>query len=298
VSSVIDAGSGAIGIAGSGAVAQALGRLLCDVGLPVVAVASRSSANARRAAEFMGSGVQPVAVQELPRCAHRVIVATADEGITATARVLSAAGFVKGMALHTCGSRGPEALAPLREAGVECGVLHPLQTIPTPEQGSESLRGIAFALAGDAGATRWGAEIIAALGGRELRINPEDMAVYHAGAVLASNVLVAVVDAALRTMARAGVARGEALAAIAPLCRTSLENALRLGPEAALTGPVARGDSETVRAHVSALSSGASDVADLYRSGGSCLLDMAARRGLPDAAIRAVAAALRTQSGD
>jgi predicted short-subunit dehydrogenase-like oxidoreductase (DUF2520 family) len=245
----------------------------------------------------MGPGVRAIACEELPHLATRVIVAMSDDGVTPTAEVLARAGFTAGTALHTCGARGPDALAPLHQAGVDCGVLHPLQTLASPEQGVRGLRGITFGLAGDPGAIAWGREIIALLGSRELSIDPGRMAAYHAAAVMAGNVLIAVVDAAARMMTAAGVGYQEALESIGPLCRASLDNALLLGPQAALTGPVARGDVETVRSHVAALAGAPDAVAQLYRSAGHCLLDLARRRGLPDTSLRAIAAALETGRG-
>jgi predicted short-subunit dehydrogenase-like oxidoreductase (DUF2520 family) len=76
------------------------------------------------------------------------------------------------------------------------------------------------------------------------------------------------------------------------LSRTTLENALRLGPVQALTGPVVRGDEQTVRLHKTALDAGPADLADLYRAASRRLLDLARRRGLSESRIRALADAL------
>jgi predicted short-subunit dehydrogenase-like oxidoreductase (DUF2520 family) len=140
--------------------------------------------------------------------------------------------------------------------------------------------GIFYAVGGEERAREWALEIVERLRGKPLSIAEGRQAVYHAGAVMAGNTLTAIVDAAVRLMGEAGIDEQAALEAIAPLCRTSLDNTLRLGPEAALTGPAARGDAGTIRQHVAAVRQTPVDVRELYRSAGACLVDLARRRGM------------------
>lgn len=281
-----------VAIAGAGAVAQALGRALSLHGIPVVALASRSRCRAEQAASFIGPTVQAVDYAGLPPLATHVIVAVSDEGITPVAQMLATAGMRSGVALHTCGAMGPGALAPLSGQGVACGMLHPLQSISTAYQGVTSLEGIAFGVAGDGPAVEWGGEIAALLGGRVIRIPIEHLSRYHAAAAMASNVLVGVIDAAVLLMIEAGIDRETALSALGPLCRTTLENTLRSGPQAALTGPIARGDAATVAAHLDGVAGAPPTVEALYRAGAQHLLELARRRGLPAETIRALESVL------
>lgn len=277
-----------VAIVGSGAVAQALGRLLHTRGAPVVALASRNPASAERAATFVGPSVRAVPCAEIPRLATRVLIAISDDGIASVAEALARAGMRSGVALHTCGARGPEALAALQANGVACGVLHPLQTIVDGEQGVARLQGISFGLSGDRLALEWAEEIVALLGGQSLHPGPGQLGAYHAGAVLASNGIVAILDAAVILMAGAGIEPEAALRAVAPLARTSLENVLSRGPEAALTGPIVRGDTGTVATHTETLANAPATVAALYRAVGRRLLELARKRGLPEARTRAI----------
>jgi predicted short-subunit dehydrogenase-like oxidoreductase (DUF2520 family) len=279
----------AIGIAGSGRVAQALGRLLGDRGEPVVAVAGRDPARAEAAAAFIGSGVEAVRLEELSARAGRILVAVADVALPAVAETLARAGFRDGVALHTCGARGPEALAPIEHAGL----LHPLQTIASPEQGVAALPGSAFAVSGDAAAVEWARSIVALLAGTPLEIAPERLPLYHAAAVMASNYVHALTDAAVILMVSAGLEAGTALAALAPLIRSSAENSIALGPDRALTGPIERGDEETVRRHLRALACGPPEVGALYRAAGLQVLGIARRRGLGEAAAGRIESLLR-----
>ncbi len=280
------------GIAGTGRLAQALGRLLVDAGEPVSAIAGRNAASTQRAAGFISAAIQPVPLADLPSRADRIIIAVADDAIADVAAALAHAGMRSGTALHTSGAHGPELLAPLSAAGVSCGVLHPLQTVPSPERGVAALRGSAFGIGGDAGALSWAEEIVRLLGGRAVRVSAGGFASYHAGAVMASNAVVAALDAAVILMGAAGVERLAALDAVGPLCLASARNTIDLGPEAALTGPVQRGDVRTVAAHAGAIRRAPRHVADLYRASARALLDISRRRGLADARAAAIEEAL------
>jgi predicted short-subunit dehydrogenase-like oxidoreductase (DUF2520 family) len=287
-----------IAIVGAGAVAQALGHLLLHRGANVVALASRTRHTAERAARFIGPAMQVVTLPELPLLARRLLVATSDNSIEQVAQMLAEAGMSTGVALHTCGAKGPEALRPLRFRGVACGVLHPLQTIVTPEQGARDLVGVNFGVAGDPDAVEWADEIVKLLDGTPLRIKADRLGSYHAGAVMSSNALVAVIDAAVVLMMQAGIEEQAALTALEPIARASLENIFRLGPRTALTGPIVRGDVSTVTAHLDALATVPPTVAALYRAVAEQLLVISRERGLPAPTLRALQSAIQSRKVD
>lgn len=271
----------AIAIAGAGRMAQALGRLLHERGERVAAVASRDPGRARTAANFIGGGAAAVSYASLPEHASRILIAVSDDALEAVAGTLARAGMAGGAALHTCGAQGPEALALLAARGVSCGVIHPLQTVATPEQGCRALPDASFGIAGEGEAGNWARRIVALLGGQALEIAPGRHALYHAAAVMASNCVVGIVDAAVMLMSEAGVEEKRAFNALAPLVRASCENALTLGPLAALTGPIERGDADTVRRHWNSLGGVPAPLRDLYRCAALYLLGLAQARGLP-----------------
>ncbi len=280
-----------IGIAGTGRVAQALGRLLSKHGEPVVAVAGRNRERAARAAEFIG--VAAVSFAQLPERAGRVLISVSDAAVAEVAQALAEAGMRGGVALHTCGAHGPEMLETLARAGVACGVLHPLQTIADPETGVALLPGSTFAICGDAAAVAWGERIATLLDGVTLRVAPEAMPLYHAAAAMASNYVIGLIDAAAILMRAAGIEESTALGALAPLIEAAVRNAQTLGPERALTGPIERGDVETVRRHLRGLAAAPPSVDGLYRSAGLHVLEMARRRGLAGAKAREIETLLR-----
>jgi pantoate--beta-alanine ligase len=168
-----------------------------------------------------------------------LVIATPD---AAVAEVASAVRPVAATVVaHLAGSLGLDAVGthPRRAA------LHPLVSLPEPTIGADRLKGAWFAVAGDALVR----EVVAALGGRAVDVADEHRAAYHAAACMASNHLVALLGQVERVAADAGMP----LEAYLDLARGSVDNVAALGPAAALTGPVARGDWETVGRHLAAL---------------------------------------------
>lgn len=274
-----------IAIAGTGRVAQALGRLLAERGEPVAAVAGRHLEKARAAAVFIGHQVKPVTLGTLPKRTARLLIAVSDSSILEVASAIAGSGMKPGIALHTCGAMGPEALAPLAAAGVSCGVLHPLQTFASPEQGLSALTGCTFAIDGDAAALQWAAQVAHLLDAATLRVPPAGRLLYHAAAVMASNYVVALLDAAAMLMGAAGIEPEKTLRALGPLVEASVSNVLHTGTVEALTGPVKRGDLLTISGHLSALRQAPESVQGLYRAAGLHTVGLAVRGGLaPDRA--------------
>jgi predicted short-subunit dehydrogenase-like oxidoreductase (DUF2520 family) len=281
-----------VGIAGTGRVAQALARLLLEEGEAVVCIAGRDPRRTRLAAEFAGQGVEPVPFSQLASRAQRWLIAVSDTALPEVVRLLAGAATRAGIALHTCGTKDEDELLPLRKLGFSCGTLHPLQTISEPLQGVAALWGAAFAVSGDEAAAGWAGQIVERLGGTVLNIPGDARPLYHAAAVMASNYVVALIDAAQGLLSEsAGVDRETALRALAPLVRSAVGNVFICGPAAALTGPVERGDAATVGAHLQALAPTA--VADFYRAAGLHTLDLARRKGLNAGAAQQIEEVLR-----
>jgi predicted short-subunit dehydrogenase-like oxidoreductase (DUF2520 family) len=178
---------------------------------------------------------------------------------TETAAAASDADAGTVVVVHCSGLMGLESLAPWRRAGAQVVSLHPLQSFtPLAAGAAESpqpgpLAGVPVAVtAGTPQAAAAGTALAEVIGGRPFPLRESDKPLYHLAAAVASNLLVALQSQAGELMRQATHlgSVNEALQLLAPLVRTSLENSLRLGPEHALTGPVARGDAGTVRAHL------------------------------------------------
>ena len=170
-----------------------------------------------------------------------LLIATPDHAIAATATAVQPSDGVA--VAHVSGSAGLRPLA----AHPRRAVLHPLVALPDAERGAERLVGAWFGLATDGDALA--AEVVASLRRRAVHIAETGWARYHAAAVIASNHLVALLGQAERVAA--GV--GAPVEAFLDLARLSLADVAALGPRAALTGPVRRGDTDTVTRHLDAL---------------------------------------------
>jgi len=280
-----------IAVVGAGAVGATLARALRRTGWPVAAVCRRDRARARAAARLAGGGARaftdPV---RAVRGADLVLVAVRDGEIARTAMALAGTGAVKPgtLVIHLSGAVPSTALAPLRAEGARTASLHPLQTFAGAEP---LLRGVAWFHEGDARAAC--AALARRLGGRLHSLDPARKPTYHAAAVAASNYLVAVEALAVRLAEAAGIPRREALPALLPLVAGTVRNLSRVGLPGALTGPVARGDAETVRMHRRALRTVDPALDEAYAALGRLALRVAREKGLSPARAGAVARALR-----
>jgi len=279
-----------ISIVGPGKVGAALGILAVRAGWPVTAVGGRDEARTRSAAEAISSETEATSTARAAAAGRLVLLTVSDDAIEPLCRQLAAErAFSRGaVVVHCSGALSSEILSAAREAcGCAVGSMHPLQTFPTAAAAIERLAGAYFFCEGDQAALTVMEQFIGHIGGRAVRIASADgrKELYHAGAAMACNHLAAIIDAAQELMAAAGVDRGTSLAALAPLVKATTQNVLAMGPEAALTGPVARGDLETVARHLEAIAGRqlASDLASLYRAAGRWTVALAERKGTIDA---------------
>lgn len=202
-----------------------------------------------------------------------VLLAVRDDAIEPAATELAASGAVRAahVVLHLSGLRDVTPLAALRPSGAALGVLHPLQAIARPEAAPERLRGALAALTGDARAVAAAKPLAASIGLIPVHLAGTGKARYHAAAAIASNYLVVLAAVAERLMAEAGLPADAANAGVRALMAGTLANVADRGA-AALTGPIARGDAATVRAHLAALPD---DLRDAYRALGRVALALA-----------------------
>jgi predicted short-subunit dehydrogenase-like oxidoreductase (DUF2520 family) len=207
-----------------------------------------------------------------------VVIAVPDAALAEAAGRLAGARLPAGTpVLHLCGAQGAEVLGPVAAAGCAIGALHPLAAVADPVEGADRLRGVWWGVEAEGEALLFAGRIVAAAEGRMLRVEPGAKPLYHAAAVFASNYIVALLAVAEQLMQRAGAEPGAARAALGALAAGALANVAEAGPAAALTGPVVRGDVETLRLHLASLSD--SERA-LYSPLARATLGLAAERGL------------------
>lgn len=271
-------------VIGAGPVAVALAGGLRVAGVPVLGLWARRPDAARAAGAATGVAAFSAAPPDLLLEAEVVLLAVRDAAISEVASTLVGTGLVgRGHVLVHCSGALSAAAAFEPVAGRVRGVaiMHPLRSISDGRAAMRDLAGTVFGIEGDEAGRKAVRDLVEVLGGRPLELAGDSLAAYHAAAATASNYLVALVDAAAAMLSRAGIAQGDAVAALLPLMRGTLDNIERDGLEAALTGPIRRGDSGTVARHLEALS-GSESVLDAYRVLGRLTLEVARRAGETD----------------
>jgi predicted short-subunit dehydrogenase-like oxidoreductase (DUF2520 family) len=250
-----NAGRLVVAIVGAGRVGSALGKLLHQRGWRIGPVVTRSMRSARAARRRIGSGTAQAGLSEIVLAADLILIATPDRAIGETAEALARIGSSKAwrgkIALHTSGALGSDVLRPLAMRGVAIGSLHPLQTFSGRHL--PSLKGVTCASEGKAAAVRMARRICRDLGGIAVVLPSTRKAAYHAGAALAAGHVLAVIEAAVHILVKAGFPRKHAVRALLPLTRETLANFERIGAQAAWTGPLSRGDFGIVERHLEAL---------------------------------------------
>jgi hypothetical protein len=184
-----------------------------------------------------------------------LILAVPDQALAPLSEELAALGDAPAgcAALHCSGALGADPLAPLHARGYSVGTLHPLLAVPSPLLGIDHFRGGYFAVSGEPEALVVARRLVALLGGRGITVPPSRRPLYHAAAVMASNHMVILLREAVRLLEEAGAPPEDAEAAMTRLALGSLTSVASLGVDAGLTGPLRRGDVETVELHLRAL---------------------------------------------
>jgi predicted short-subunit dehydrogenase-like oxidoreductase (DUF2520 family) len=236
-----------LNIIGAGHVGRVLGRLLAGAGsFAVQDVLTRSADSAQDAVRFIGAG-RAVSGLALMRAADATLLAVPDDQIGAVCAALAHAHALDGqLVFHCSGAKSTAELAAAAQAGALTASAHPIRSFADPGQVAGDFGGTWFGIEGDPRALDLLEPALLAIGARTVAIDAGAKTVYHAAAVFASNYLVTVLDAALRAYQAAGVPEAVARELAMPLASETLANVFRLGPEAALSGPVARGDMATV----------------------------------------------------
>lgn len=239
-------------LVGAGATASVLGRRLVQCSFRVVGVTSRTEASAARLAAELGAHAAPHL-----RVAHEadaILLCVPDDALAdVVARLSADLPTLDGrLVLHTSGAQPVRLLAPLTAQGAYVLGFHPAQAL-TRDTPPETLAGAFVGLEGQEPALSVGRRLAEALGMRPLTIRLGSKALYHLALAVASNYTVTLVALAGEVLESAGLNRDDARALVQPLLAGTVTNLERHPPEQALTGPIVRGDVETVEHHLTAL---------------------------------------------
>ncbi len=241
----------AVGVIGAGRAGTALGAALARAGHAVVAASAVSDASVQRArAAFPGAVITDPG--QVLRRADLVLLTVPDDVLPGLVSGLAATGApVEGRLLaHASGRHGLAVLEPAARRGGLPLALHPVMTFTGRSDDVDRLSGTCFGVTAPEVLRPAAEALVIEMGGEPVFISEENRDLYHAALAGAANHLITLVAQAADLLEAAGVTNPARL--LGPLLSASLDNALRLG-DAGLTGPVARGDAETVAAHVAAL---------------------------------------------
>lgn len=268
-----------VAIIGPGVVGSAVALLLSKAGYEFIGVVGSNLQKAEvLAAQIGGRGtLEP---REVVPNAELIIVTTPDAGIKKVTDVLIQKGCLRSgqVLIHMSGALSAAIMGDAREFGVYVASVHPLQSFASVEIAIKNLPKSSFALEGDNEALEVAEKIVNDLNGYPFRLAPGKKAIYHAGAVIASNYLVALTHLSMLLWEQAGIESDVAIQGLTTLLEGTLSNINRLGPVKALTGPIARGDWETVAGHLEKLDTN-KDYLEMYKTLGRYTVDIALVKG-------------------
>ncbi len=262
----MEIGKNRIGFIGAGKVGRALGIFFRQKGVPVSGYFSRSASSAREAVTMSGGDFFETP-GGLVEASETVFLTVPDDQIQAVweqiRKEVPETDLNGKVFCHTSGCFSSECFSHIRQTGAYGLSIHPLLAVSDPERSAGEIQEALFTIEGSREALPAMRVFLEGLGLRVVEIAPEDKAKYHAAAVLASNCVLALLDAAEGQLCGIGFSVEQAREALGPLMTKNLEAGLRVGAKDALTGPVERGDLETVQTHLSVLPP---DAAQIYRA--------------------------------
>jgi len=279
-----------VGVIGAGRVGAVLAAVLRSRGHDIVSVAGESDASLRRAADLL-PGVRVAKPTAVARACDVLLLTVPDDMLDTVVTQLAASGALRAgqYVVHTSGSHGLRVLEPATQVGAHPVAMHPAMTFTGTARDLDRLPDCVFGVTTGAADRDWALALVAQLGADVMWVPEEQRSLYHAGLAHGANHLVTLVAQAMELLSAAGA--DDPAAILRPLLGAALDNALAEG-DAALTGPIVRGDVNTVRAHLAEISATAPDTLPSYVALARATLDRVVTDGrvLPirAAAIRRV----------
>ncbi len=251
-----------VGVIGAGRVGAVIAAALRAAGHEVVAAAGESDASRGRIAELL-PGVEVTKPSEVARRSDLLLLTVPDDMLPNVVSVLSASGAIRAdqVVVHTSGRHGLAVLAEAVAVGARAVALHPAMTFTGTSVDLPRLAGCVFGVTADEAEKPLASQLVADLGGTAMWVPEERRALYHAGLAHGANHLVTLVTEAMELLSAAGA--DDPARTLRPLLTAALDNALQSG-DAALTGPIVRGDVNTVTHHLADIAANAPDTLPSY----------------------------------
>lgn len=269
-----------LSIIGCGKLGRSLARMFVMHDSAMLAdILNLNTESGARATAFIGAGRVARSYADL-RPVDIFLIAAPDDQIESCCVSLAESGVLSASSVvfHCSGARQSSVLAPAQAQGASIASIHPIRSFAMPEKVIDDFAGTYCGVEGDQRALDVLTALFSSIGARFVPIRRDDKVLYHAAAVFASNYLVTLLDTAIQTYAKAGIPQDVALKMLSVLVRETISNVLQTGPELALTGPIARGDVDTVFRQYRAISAVNPAHGRLYKQLGIETMHLANRR--------------------
>ena len=266
-----------LGFIGAGIVGTALATRLQDRGYPVIAVSSRTQASAAKLAQAVNGCRAVNNNQAVADLAELVFVTTPDGAIGTVASEVK--WHPEQSVVHCSGAGSTDILEPVKKRGAQAGAFHPLQAFASAKQAIDNMPGSTFAIEAEEPLLGTLKDLATALDGTWIELKASDKVLYHAAAVMACNYMVTLIKLATDLWQTFNVPTNQAAQALMPLLRGTLNNIENVGIPDCLTGPIARGDTGTIKKHLKALKETAPAVLTTYRQLGLQTIPISLAKG-------------------
>lgn len=267
-----------VGVIGTGRAGSVIGAALHRVGHEVVAVAAVSELSRLRAQALL-PGVPIVDIDQVVAACDLVLVAVPDDALAGLLEGLAASQSVKPgqFWVHLSGRYGTDVMAPVAALGALPLAIHPVMSFTGTSMDLQRLEECPFGVTAPDELRSAAEALVIEIGGDPIWVPEDKRVLYHAALAFGSNYLITLVAQSAELLSQAGIE--EPRRVLAPLLSASLDNALRLGDQA-LTGPVARGDAASVKAHLAVLTEQSELAGSSYRVLARVTADRAVDAGL------------------
>lgn len=287
-----------LNILGAGRLGQTLAHLWHNAQvLTIQALANRTLASAQRAQAFISTG-QLFTLDQIAAMpqADLWLIACPDDQLKMYCDLLARTQELNHSTVFHCSGAltAQEVLASAKAQGASIASIHPIKSFAQPALATQTFQGTYCGVEGDTPALELLIPLFEGMGAHCFTIKADAKTLYHAASVIACNYLVALQELALQTYAQAGVKRTQALAILQPIVTTTVQTMFQLDTSKALTGPIARGDTQTVAKQLTALNAWNPDYAELYQSLGQIALQLTRKQHNLEASSLEVLAQLLT----
>ena len=264
-----------IGFIGAGKVGTSLGNYFSQKGLSVSGYYSKSSSSSQRSAKLTGSSFFKD-LDSLLKASEIIFITTGDDAIDGVVNILRESSNLNKnhILVHTSGALSSDIFGPMEKLG--CGVcsLHPIMTFSEVTTPVKDLEVTKFTLEGNTNGKDEIQKILKTTNNQFFIINKDSKILYHAAACVLSNYMVTLIDSGFEMLKKSGIDQDEISDAFLPLITATLSNVQKMGTVNALTGPIVRGDENTISKHMDAIESTMPETLNFYQTMGIATLNM------------------------